>query len=109
MGLLVDGIWQDQWYDTKSTDGRFVRPPARYRNWVTADGAPGPSGDGGFPAAAGRYHLYVTSTSPALRYRHAHQHLGDARPRRRTVSSGSASRGKKPCAMISRSGTGGAG
>jgi glutathionyl-hydroquinone reductase len=64
VGLLVDGIWQDQWYDTKSTDGRFVRPPARYRNWVTADGAPGPSGDGGFPAAAGRYHLYVALACP---------------------------------------------
>jgi putative glutathione S-transferase len=64
MGLLVDGVWRDQWYDTTSADGRFVRAPARYRNWVTADGAPGPSGRGGFPAAAGRYHLYVALACP---------------------------------------------
>jgi putative glutathione S-transferase len=64
MGLLVDGVWQDQWYDTRSTDGRFVRAQSGYRNWVTADGAPGPSGQGGFPAAAGRYHLYVALACP---------------------------------------------
>jgi putative glutathione S-transferase len=64
MGLLVNGIWRDQWPDTTSTDGRFVRPPTRYRNWVTADGAPGPSGQGGFLAAAGRYHLYVALACP---------------------------------------------
>jgi putative glutathione S-transferase len=64
MGLLVDGVWQDQWYDTKSTGGRFVRAPSRYRNWVTPDGAPGPTGEGGFPAAAGRYHLYVALACP---------------------------------------------
>jgi glutathionyl-hydroquinone reductase len=64
MGLLVDGIWRDQWHDTASTDGRFVRTPTRYRNWVTADGAPGPSGHGGFLAAAGRYHLYVALACP---------------------------------------------
>jgi putative glutathione S-transferase len=64
MGLLVDGIWRDQWHDTRSSGGRFVRAPARYRNWVTADGAPGPTGHGGFPAAAGRYHLYVALACP---------------------------------------------
>jgi putative glutathione S-transferase len=64
MGLLVDGVWQDRQYDTKPTDGRFVRPPTRYRNWVTADGAPGPTGEGGFQAAAGRYHLYVALACP---------------------------------------------
>jgi glutathionyl-hydroquinone reductase len=62
MGLLVDGVWQGR--DIKSTDGRFVRAPTRYRNWITADGAPGPSGEGGFPAAAGRYHLYVALACP---------------------------------------------
>ncbi|TXM88950.1 glutathione S-transferase family protein, partial [Methylobacterium sp. WL122] len=43
MGLLVDGAWQDQWYDTKSTGGRFERKASAFRSWVTADGAPGPS------------------------------------------------------------------
>lgn len=64
MGLLVDGVWQDQWYDTKATKGRFVRSDAQMRNWITADGSPGPSGDGGFKAAVGRYHLYVSLACP---------------------------------------------
>ncbi|GJD88915.1 Glutathionyl-hydroquinone reductase YqjG [Methylobacterium hispanicum] len=64
MGLLVDGVWQDQWYDTKSSGGRFERKASAYRNWVTADGAPGPSGEGGFPGEAGRYHLYVSLSCP---------------------------------------------
>jgi glutathionyl-hydroquinone reductase len=64
MGLLVDGVWQDQWYDTKSTGGRFVRKDAAFRNWVTPDGSPGPSGTGGFKAEPGRYHLYVSLACP---------------------------------------------
>ncbi len=64
MGLLVDGIWQDQWYDTKSTGGRFKRQDSAFRNWITPDGAPGPSGEGGFAAAPGRYHLYVSLACP---------------------------------------------
>lgn len=64
MGLLVDGVWQDRWYDTKSTGGRFVRSSAPFRNWITADGAPGPTGEGGFKAEAGRYHLYVSLACP---------------------------------------------
>jgi len=64
MGLLVDGKWQDKWYETASTGGRFVRKDAAFRNWVTADGAPGPSGEGGFEAEAGRYHLYVSLACP---------------------------------------------
>ncbi|WP_298956337.1 glutathione S-transferase family protein [uncultured Methylobacterium sp.] len=64
MGLLVDGVWQDTWYDTKQTGGRFVRKDSAYRNWITRDGAPGPSGEGGFPAEAGRYHLYVSLACP---------------------------------------------
>jgi putative glutathione S-transferase len=59
MGLLVDGVWTDQWYDTSSTGGRFERSRAAFRNWITADGSPGPSGVRGFAAEAGRYHLYV--------------------------------------------------
>jgi putative glutathione S-transferase len=64
MGLLIDGVWRDQWYDTKSTGGRFVRKDSHFRNWVTADGSPGPSGEGGFAAAPGRYHLYVSLACP---------------------------------------------
>ena len=41
MGQLVDGVWQDVWYDTKSTGGRFKRSVSAFRNWLTADGAPG--------------------------------------------------------------------
>lgn len=64
MGLLVDGKWQDRWYDTEATGGRFKRTEAAFRNWVTPDGAPGPSGVGGFRAEAGRYHLYVSYACP---------------------------------------------
>ncbi|MGB0687065.1 MAG: glutathione S-transferase family protein [Paracoccaceae bacterium] len=64
MGLLQEGKWVDQWYDTKSTNGRFVRKAPQFRNWVTADGAAGPSGKGGFKAEPGRYHLYVSLACP---------------------------------------------
>ncbi|TSJ62737.1 glutathione S-transferase family protein [Starkeya sp. 3C] len=64
MGLLVEGKWVDKWYDTQSTGGRFVRTVTRFRNWITPDGAPGPTGEGGFPAEAGRYHLYVSYACP---------------------------------------------
>lgn len=64
MGLLQDGKWVDRWYDTKSSGGRFVRKDAAFRNWITADGAPGPSGKGGFQAEPGRYHLYVSLACP---------------------------------------------
>ena len=64
MGLLIDGTWHDQWYDTRGTGGRFVREDAQFRNWVTVDGAPGPSGEGGFAAEIGRYHLYVCLACP---------------------------------------------
>jgi putative glutathione S-transferase len=64
MGQLVDGKWQDVWYDTRSTGGAFERSEARFRNWITADGAPGPSGRGGYKAESGRYHLYVSLACP---------------------------------------------
>lgn len=64
MGLLVDGKWHDTWYDTSSTGGKFERAAAKFRNWVTADGSAGPSGRGGFQAASGRYHLYVSLACP---------------------------------------------
>ena len=62
MGLLVDGRWQEDASRTK--DGHFIRPATQYRNYVTADGSPGPSGGGGFLAEPGRYHLYVSLACP---------------------------------------------
>ncbi len=64
MGLLVDGIWQDRWYDTKQSGGRFIRAESQYRNWITADGSAGPSGAAGFQAEPDRYHLYVALACP---------------------------------------------
>ncbi|KGK41752.1 glutathionyl-hydroquinone reductase YqjG [Nitrincola sp. A-D6] len=64
MGLLVDGQWVDQWYDTKASEGRFVRSEAQFRNWITADGQSGPTGEGGFKAEPERYHLYVSLACP---------------------------------------------
>jgi putative glutathione S-transferase len=64
MGLLVDGVWQDEQHIARTPGGRFVRPTTRFRNWVTQDGSPGPTGEGGFAAARGRYHLYVALPCP---------------------------------------------
>jgi putative glutathione S-transferase len=64
MGVLVDGVWHDKWYDTSSTGGRFVRAEASFRNWITPDGSPGSTGQGGFKAEPGRYHLYVSLACP---------------------------------------------
>jgi len=64
MGLLMEGQWVDRWYDTDSNQGKFIRSKSQFRNWVTADGSAGPSGEGGFKAEAGRYHLYVSLACP---------------------------------------------
>lgn len=64
MGLLVDGVWQDKWYDTKSTGGKFVRSQSQFRNWITKDGSAGPSGKERFKAESGRYHLYISLACP---------------------------------------------
>ena len=64
MGQLIDGVWHDTWYDTKSTGGKFQRSASAFRNWLTADGAPGPTGTGGFIAEKDRYHLYVSLACP---------------------------------------------
>ena len=64
MGLLVEGQWQDQWYDTNSSGGRFKREDAGFRNWVTVEGSAGPSGMSGFKAEPNRYHLYVSLACP---------------------------------------------
>jgi len=64
MGMLIDGQWQDVWYDTAASGGRFLRKESAFRHWVTPDGTTGPSGDGGFAAEPGRYHLYVSLACP---------------------------------------------
>lgn len=64
MGLLIDGVWHDQWYDTEASKGVFVRDKSRFRHWVTATGEAGESGEGGFLAEVGRYHLYVSLACP---------------------------------------------
>ena len=64
MGLLINGQWHDQWYDTKTTGGEFKRTESTFRNWITPEGSPGKSGVSGFKAEAGRYHLYVSLACP---------------------------------------------
>lgn len=65
MGLLIDGVWQDDSQDkSRIQGGRFVRPKTRYHHFVTPDGSPSPAGDGGFAAESGRYHLYVATGCP---------------------------------------------
>ncbi|HEY4162950.1 MAG TPA: glutathione S-transferase family protein, partial [Dongiaceae bacterium] len=64
MGLLVEGVWQDKWYETDANKGRFKRVDSSFRNWITADGSPGPTGEGGFKAEVGRYHLYASLACP---------------------------------------------
>lgn len=64
MGRLEGGVWQDVWYDTANSGGYFRRSTTSWRNWITPDGAPGPTGRGGFAAESGRYHLYVSYACP---------------------------------------------
>ncbi|SMX40517.1 glutathione S-transferase family protein [Maliponia aquimaris] len=64
MGQLIEGRWDTGWYDTGKTGGAFVRSDSVWRNWITPDGTPGPSGEGGFAAEPGRYHLYVCLACP---------------------------------------------
>src|SRR6056297_635562 len=64
MGLLIDGEWHDKGYDTKKHGGEFKRSTSNFRNWITADGTAGPSGEAGFKAESGRYHLYVSYACP---------------------------------------------
>lgn len=64
--MLIEGKWTEDWQPVQATDakGGFVRQISSFRNWVTPNGAPGPTGTGGFAAEAGRYHLYVALICP---------------------------------------------
>jgi len=64
MGQLIDGVWSDGWISTDKSGGKFMRPASVCRNWITADGSPGPTGVGGYKAEPGRYHLYVADACP---------------------------------------------
>src|SRR5258708_33907156 len=64
LGVMIEGRWHDRWYDTKASEGRFVRSESQFRNWVTPDGEPGPTGSGGFKAEPGRYHLIAALACP---------------------------------------------
>lgn len=64
MGLLVDGKWHTDWYDTKSTGGKFERKASSFRNWITKDGSAGITGEAGFKAEPNRYHLYISLACP---------------------------------------------
>lgn len=64
MGKLVEGTWRDVWYETKGSGGHFVRASSGFRNWITPDGQPGPTGEGGYLPEKGRYHLYVSLACP---------------------------------------------
>ncbi len=65
MGQLIDGKWADEEATERlSADGSYKRANSKIRNWVTVDGSPGPSGEGGFKAEAGRYHLYISLSCP---------------------------------------------
>ena len=64
MGVLIQGEWHDKWYDTASTGGEFKREAAQLRHWITTDGRAGPTGQSGFAAESGRYHLYVSYACP---------------------------------------------
>ncbi|MGR3660046.1 MAG: glutathione S-transferase family protein, partial [Paracoccaceae bacterium] len=58
MGKLIDGIWSTEWYDTKNSDGKFIRPDSSYRNWIE------PNSNADYPAESGRYHLFVSYACP---------------------------------------------
>lgn len=64
MGLLINGAWHAETPLVATKDGAFIRNESPFRSWVTADGAPGPTGEGGFKAEHGRYHLYVSLACP---------------------------------------------
>lgn len=64
MSLMINGELRDDWLEAETEDGEFIRKDSQFRHWVTPDGSPGSSGEGGFPAEPGRYHLYVSWACP---------------------------------------------
>ncbi len=64
MSLLIDGALRNDWLESEREDGEFIRQDSQFRHWVTADGSAGPSGEGGFKAEPGRYHLYISYACP---------------------------------------------
>ncbi len=94
MSLMINGLLTDGWLEDETTNGEFIRKDSQFRHWITADGEPGPTGDGGFKAQPDRYHLYVSHACPwahrTLIFRQlkglqdmitvsvVHPHMGDA-------------------------------
>lgn len=64
--MLINGIWKENWQPVQAKDeqGRFIRQVSSFRHWITPDGSPGVTGDGGFEAEKNRYHLYVAYICP---------------------------------------------
>ena len=89
MGLLVDGKWQDAWYATKPSGGRFIRKDSSFRNWITADGSPGPADGIGVAASYGR-----VAAPSASAWRHAIRQPPYRWPMRCSRSAGC---GSTPC------------
>jgi len=75
MGYLKNGVWHDEWAHNDEDSGEFERDESAFRNWITPDGSPGPTGDGGFAAEPGRYRLYISLACPWAHRANAARHL----------------------------------
>lgn len=75
MGFLKNGKWHDDWDYNDEASGAFERDESAFRNWVTPDGAPGPTGERGFAAEPGRYRLYISLACPWAHRANAARHL----------------------------------
>ena len=75
MGYLKNGTWHDEWAHNDEDSGEFERDESAFRNWITPDGSPGPTGDGGFAAEPGRYRLYISLACPWAHRANAARHL----------------------------------
>ncbi|KPQ38187.1 MAG: putative glutathione S-transferase [Porphyrobacter sp. HL-46] len=75
MGFLKDGEWHDEWDYNDEDSGAFERDESAFRNWITPDGAPGPTGDGGFAAEPGRYRLVISLACPWAHRTNIARHL----------------------------------
>lgn len=80
MGLLVEGKWVDEWYDTESTGGKFFRMDSSFRDWITRDGKIDEEDRKAYPAEKRRYHLYISLACPwAARRPHGEETKGTRR------------------------------